>query len=561
MEQAGGRAGRRVTQLGGRVQARPPIQSTTGVVVSLDTFREGLRSTLESYPVRPVAPLDEEATTRMSADLGAGGVVVQGYRLVGRRGSVDGIGLFDAVGPDGAGVVVKWLPRSRADYSQRISALYTEAQVAQRLVAPGLLPLVHADEDAEGCALVYASGGLGGTLADVQAGLHARGQALPMGLAARLAHGVAETLAFVHGLVARDGSPLGLTVGHLAPEVVGLGPDGAVRLCTWALRVVPDRSFLPGAWLEDAAVPYVAPECLRGDPWTGQAAVYAVGVLLFELLVGRPAYPGVRPEAVAAAALAGGLSQGALLDEGTPEGLVEVVTLATALAPRARYSSPARLAEALGRWLETRDGPRPPGTALAAGRALDAGGDEASLGALGRFLVAHGLLAGAAGASAEPVEDDENTVQGDAAALALLARPAVAAPRPRSAPDWQSRPRPRLDSEGLPRTLRGHVIPAVLLSPEAWTPADAGPTRVAPPPLPPPDPREDSAASSGAERRGAGWGLASRPQDPLAPPVARALLPHEAPVVMEALLPLGTRLQLRARRAWRWLAAWLRDAG
>ena len=42
------------------VHARPPIQGS-GVLVSLDTFREGLRSTVQS--ARPAEPLDEDPTT------------------------------------------------------------------------------------------------------------------------------------------------------------------------------------------------------------------------------------------------------------------------------------------------------------------------------------------------------------------------------------------------------------------------------------------------------------------------------------------------------------------
>ena len=102
---------------------------------------------------------------------------------------------------------------------------------------------------------------------------------------------------------------------------------------------------------------------------------------------------------------------------------------------------------------------------------------------------------------------------------------AVAAPRvPSSARGW--------DPEGLAATLRGRVIPAVLLSPEAWTPTDTHPTRVSPPPLPPPDP-------------------APRANAPLA----------RGHVTVEALLPLGARLTRRLRRAVIRVQAWLRDLG
>ncbi|WP_147695482.1 protein kinase domain-containing protein, partial [Vogesella mureinivorans] len=46
---------------------------------------------------------------------------------------------------------------------------------------------------------------------------------------------------------------------------------------------------------------YMSPEQARGEPVDGRSDLYALGVMLFELLIGKPPYDGSDPFAVALA--------------------------------------------------------------------------------------------------------------------------------------------------------------------------------------------------------------------------------------------------------------------
>ncbi|GIJ49964.1 hypothetical protein Val02_68500 [Virgisporangium aliadipatigenens] len=110
---------------------------------------------------------------------------------------------------------------------------------------------------------------------------------LPPAEAARLLGQVASALAaaHAHGIVHRD----------LKPDNILLAPlmDGSIqaRLTDFGIARLPGSSnnlTTTGAVL--GTPNYMAPEVIEGRPATEAADVYALGILLYELLVGRPPF-------------------------------------------------------------------------------------------------------------------------------------------------------------------------------------------------------------------------------------------------------------------------------
>ena len=105
-----------------------------------------------------------------------------------------------------------------------------------------------------------------------------------LSVGSRLAEGLAH--AHERGIVHRD----------LKPANVLFADDGEPMLLDFNLAVESAPSRAPAVAMVGGTLPYMAPEQIRafrgdGSPVDGRADLYALGVILFELLAGRPPFP------------------------------------------------------------------------------------------------------------------------------------------------------------------------------------------------------------------------------------------------------------------------------
>ncbi len=113
-----------------------------------------------------------------------------------------------------------------------------------------------------------------------------RSDRLPERTAVHVACAVLRALAAVDrvlpGLVHRD----------VTPHNVLLSTDGEVKLADFGIALARDRARWTGSKIVKGKFGYMAPEQIRGAELDGRVDVFAVGVILYELLAGRrPAAP------------------------------------------------------------------------------------------------------------------------------------------------------------------------------------------------------------------------------------------------------------------------------
>lgn len=108
--------------------------------------------------------------------------------------------------------------------------------------------------------------------------------------------GVARSL--LAGLAHAHGR--GVLHRDVKPENVILAAGDAPRavLIDFGLASVRDAGPLTQAGMCIGSPSYIAPERLLGQPHTERSDVYAVGVILYELLAGAPPFEGATPEAI-----------------------------------------------------------------------------------------------------------------------------------------------------------------------------------------------------------------------------------------------------------------------
>jgi serine/threonine-protein kinase len=152
-----------------------------------------------------------------------------------------------------------------------------EIDIAARLDHPGLQRLL-SEPDAAFMVLDYVSG------QPLRSYLKSHGP-LQLEEVLRIGRQLAETLQYVHehGVVHRD----------LKPENVVIGRDGHVTIMDFGIALRLGSRRLTFSHLTNAVgtPDYMAPEQVRGERGDARTDVYALGVVLFELLTGKVPYP------------------------------------------------------------------------------------------------------------------------------------------------------------------------------------------------------------------------------------------------------------------------------
>lgn len=164
---------------------------------------------------------------------------------------------------------------------------------------------------------------------------------LPPERAVKIALGIADALAYIHshGIVHRDLKPENIMVDqddHVKLIDFGIaGQEGARRLTFTKLskvRGTPD---------------YISPEQVKGNRGDGRSDIYALGVMLYEMLTGEPPFRGQDPLAIMNDRLLNNPIPPREIDPSISPQLQEIVYRAIERAPKNRYASAIELAHDL----------------------------------------------------------------------------------------------------------------------------------------------------------------------------------------------------------------------
>lgn len=208
-----------------------------------------------------------------------------------------------------------------------------EARVLARLEHPGVVPVYELGRRGDG-APYYAMRKIRGQ------SLHAA-EAQCANFDERLAllsHFIAvvQTVGFAHsrGVIHRD----------LKPENVMVSRFGETQVIDWGLALVKGEALEGGI---TAGTPlYMAPEVVSGTSVDARSDVWALGVMLYELLSGKLPFEGDRA-ALAQAILDKVPTPLRLLEPKAPRGLIEVAERALQKDPSKRYVDAGAMADAL----------------------------------------------------------------------------------------------------------------------------------------------------------------------------------------------------------------------
>ncbi len=144
----------------------------------------------------------------------------------------------------------------------------------------------------------------------------------------------------------------GLPHGDLCSDHVLTTLDGRVAVIDFGLWQSYGASKSAGGIVLSRMAPYLAPEIIEGELPTYATDVYAVGVILFELLTGRLPFPGPTAAAVLAKHVNSPVPVVKELNAAVPEVLSQIVMKALSKEPLTRYSHCGSLVSDLRKLLD-----------------------------------------------------------------------------------------------------------------------------------------------------------------------------------------------------------------
>lgn len=230
-----------------------------------------------------------------------------------------------------------------------------EALITARLEHPGIVPVHEAGRWPNGAPYYVMKLVEGRTLKE----LFAEKQTLRerLGLLQHVI-AIADAVGYAHseGVIHRDLKPSNVIIGEFGETIVvdwGLARDERGNVPEPTGEPV-ERAKGSGASTISGKVvgtpAYMAPEQARGELVDERADVYAIGAVLYELLVGKAAYTDVTPQAVIDRVVAGPPNPLATVAPNAPRELVDIVGKAMARQPSERYANGTALAEDLRRF-------------------------------------------------------------------------------------------------------------------------------------------------------------------------------------------------------------------
>ncbi|MBI1945802.1 MAG: protein kinase [Deltaproteobacteria bacterium] len=267
-----------------------------------------------------------------------------GPLTIGRRLGAGGMAEVFEGELGGRRVAVKLVHAEHADDRQYLSCLLDEARVLQQLAHPHVVQVLGCGDDG-GRAWVALELVEGPSLARV---LEHTGK-LDVEDALAVCLPLLEALDYVHGAKSAAGAPLGIVHRDVSAHNVLLSVHGDVKLGDFGIAMAPDRLQRTATGAIKGKLRAMAPEQAAGLAVDARADQFAAALLLFECLVGEPAYRAKNDAELFDRVRQGDIPElrGRLAAAGVDDAMATAIARALSRRPEDRFSSCRALLDAL----------------------------------------------------------------------------------------------------------------------------------------------------------------------------------------------------------------------
>lgn len=289
-------------------------------------------------PEESIGPDTYVGKYRILCELGRGALAVVYLGRAGGRGSFKRL------------FAIKMLHANFAQDRAFIEMFLNEARIAARVHHPNVIAVYDIDVESARhyIAMDYMSGE---NVAATMRRCLVRRVAFPTELAAYVIGQACEGLHAAHELTDESGKPLGVVHRDISAQNIMIGYDGTVRLMDFGMAKAANAASSTKPGSIKGTVAYMSPEQVRGQPLDRRSDVFAIGVLLWEMTVGRRLFRARALQDTMLRILEMPVSPPTSLRPQYPAKLERVVMRALARNPAERHPTARELGEELFDWL------------------------------------------------------------------------------------------------------------------------------------------------------------------------------------------------------------------
>ena len=229
------------------------------------------------------------------------------------------------------------LPHLARD-KQFVEMFLNEARLAARLDHPNIVSIFDLGE-ANGNYFIAMEFIDGPSLRAVHKTAADRGEHLPIPEICKIISMAAGGLQYAHDLRDPGGGPLGLVHRDISPDNILVHRNGSAKVVDFGIAKAANSSSQTRTGTLKGKVAYMPPEQLRGEQLDRRTDVFALGVVLYELLAGKRPWEGTSEVALIGKIMTEEPTPLPVLRADAPPGLVAIVDKALAKDRALRYQS------------------------------------------------------------------------------------------------------------------------------------------------------------------------------------------------------------------------------
>lgn len=274
------------------------------------------------------------------------------YRIV-RKLATGGMGVVYLARAEGAAgfakpVVVKLVLPNYAENREFSGMFIREAMILSHLQDPGIVGVVEFSEEG-GCYLMVLEYVNGYQLREWNKYRKSTGRLIPTAVCIHIMTSVLDALHYAHTLQRPDGSVMQVIHRDISPGNIMIDMDGRARVVDFGIALVTDATFgyLTQTDSFKGKLSYAAPELFKNEKASVLSDVYACGVSLHEILLGRSDFRTGNHVTTLSRVLSHAACSVLQRRPDAPKEIDRVLGKSMAKNPAERYQSAAEFAEAL----------------------------------------------------------------------------------------------------------------------------------------------------------------------------------------------------------------------